>query len=138
MFQSNNVATLKDKKGRNDIECEVNKNGEIKDYVEFRIKDKQGEWIKSYIDIKSLYGMIFMLVGEKEQMEMMPVRQTQVRVYERQHRIKLKKDMKKGELVIANCRISVPIYIEENIRAFMGKKYKKESNIFIPQKYGIY
>lgn len=129
----NNVATLKDKKGRNDIEVEINKNNRQQDYVEFRIKDWDGGWMKSYISIKELYGLIFMLVDEKQQQELMPVRQTEVRIYERQHRIKLKKDMKKGETVVANCRIEVPVRIEENIRALMGKKYKRPSGILVPR-----
>jgi len=131
---SNNIATLTDKKGINNIEVEVNKGGKLKDYVEFKIRDKEGEWIKSYISIKSLYGLVFLLVGEKEQDEMMPIRKTQVRVYERQHKIKLGRDMKKGEIVVANCKIEVPIRVEENIRALMGKKYRTNSGILIPSK----
>ena len=136
-ISTNNVATLIDRNGRNDIECEVNKGGKIKDYVEMRIKDERGEWIKSYIKISDLYGFIWLLVDEEQQQELMPVRQTQVRIYERQHRIKLKKDMKKGEIVITNCKVEVPLRIEENIRALMGKKYKKSSEILIPIKKGI-
>lgn len=130
----NNIATLIDKKGRNDIEIEINKNDKQQDFVEFKVKDGNGEWIKSYIGIKELYGIIFLLVDEESQQELMPVRQTEVRIYERQHRIKLKKDMKKGEIVIANCHIEVPLRVEENIKALMGKKYQKSSNILIPVK----
>ena len=133
-FQTNNVAILTDKKNLHNIEVEVNKGGEIKDYVEFRIRDENGKWIKSYIKISELYGLIFMLVDEKQQAEMMPIRQTQVRIYERQHRIKLMKDMKKGEIVIANCKIEVPLRVEENIRALMGKQNKRGSGILIPVK----
>ena len=134
MITGNNVAVLSDKNGRRDIECEINEGEETKDYVELRMKDKNGEWLKSYISINELYGLIFMLVDEEQQQELMPVRQTQVRIYERQHRIKLKKDMKKGEIITANCRIEVPVIIEENIRALMGTKYKTGSGILIPQK----
>jgi len=134
MFTTNNVATLQDRNNQHNIEVEVNKGGEIKDYVEFRIKDERGDWIKSYIKISELYGIIWLLVDEEQQQELMPVRQTQVRIYERQHRIKLKKDMKKGEIVIANCHIEVPLRVEENIKALMGKKYQKSSNILIPIK----
>ena len=135
MMIGNNIAILTDKNGRNDIQVEINKNDKQQDFVEFKVKDEHGKWIKSYIDIKSLYGMIFMLVDKEQQQELMPVRQTQVRIYERQHRIKLKKDMKKGEIVIANCIIEVPVRVEENIRALMNKKYRQKSNILIPQKY---
>ena len=134
MMKSNNVATLTDKRNKNNIEVETNKNDKQQGYVEIRIKDKDGEWIKSYIDIKELYGLIFMLVGEKEQQEMMPVRKTQVRVYERQHRIKLKKDMRKGEIVIANCRINVPLIVEEGLSGLIKRKARRSSGIFLPSK----
>lgn len=133
-IKTNNICVLTDKKGKNNIECEINKNGEIQDYVELRIKDKNGEWIKSYISIQELYGMIFMLVGEKEQTEMMPVRKTEVRIYERQHRIKLKKDMKKGEIVIANCRIEVPLLVEEGLYGLVKRKARQSTSILIPRK----
>ena len=137
MMTGNNIATLIDKKGTNDIQVEINKNDKQQDFIEFKVKDRNGVWIKSCIGIKELYGMIFLLVDEKQQAELMPVRQTQVRIYERQHRIRLKKDMRKGEIVIANCRMEIPLRIEENIRAFMGKQYKRGSGILIPVKKGI-
>lgn len=135
MMTGNNIATLTDKgAGKNDIEIEINKNGKQQDFVEFRVKDKHGEWVKSYIGIKELYGIIFLLVDEKQQAELMPVRKTDVRIYERQHRIKLLRNMKKGEIVVANCRVEVPVRVEENIRALMGKEYKRGSGILIPVK----
>ena len=134
MMTGNNTAILTDRNGKNNIEIEINKNDKQQDYVEFRIRDKNGEWIKSFVKIRDLYGLIFMLVDEEQQQELMPVRQTQVKIYERQHRIKLKKDMKKGEIVVANCKIEVPVRVEENIRALMGKKYQKSSGILIPSK----
>ena len=132
-MKSNNTCTLTDIKGYRNIEVEVNKNNKVEDYVEFRVKDENGNWVKSYVKIKELYALIFMLVGKEEQEVLMPIRQTDVRTYIRQHRIKLKKNMKKGEIVVANCRISVPVLVEENIKAFMGKKYKTKSNILIPR-----
>lgn len=133
-FKTHNVATLNDKNNQHNIEVEVNKGGIIKNYVEFRVRDKDGEWIKSFIKIKELYGLIWMLVDDEQQQELMPVRKTQVKIIERQHRIKLGKDMKKGEIVVTNCRISVPVRIEENIRALMGKEYQTKSGILIPVK----
>ena len=133
MIKNNNVATLTDKNRKHDIEVEINKDNKQKDYVEMRVKDENDEWIKSFISIKDLYGLIFMIVGEEEQKDMMPVRQTQVRVYERQHRIKLKRDMRKGEVVVANYRISVPLIVEEGLRSLVGRR-AKSSGILIPSK----
>jgi len=130
----NNIATLYDLRGKNNIECEINKNDKQQDYIEFRIKDKNGDWIKSYINITELYGLIWLLVDKEQQQELMPVRQTEVRTYQGQHRIKLKRDMKKGEIVVANYHFEVPIKVEENIRALMGKKYQKPSGILIPSR----
>lgn len=132
MFQTNNVATLTDRKGRNDIEVEVNKAGKVEDYVEFRVKDGNGNWIKSYVEIQKLYALIFMIVDDEKQQEMMPIRKTQIRIYERQHRIQLKKNMKKGEIVVANCKIDVPLVIEEGLRGLIGKR-KISSGILTPR-----
>jgi hypothetical protein len=132
MMTGNNVATLSDKNKRNDIEVEINKGGEQKEYVEIRVKDDRGEWIKSYISIKELYGLIFMLVGEEEQKDMMPVQKTEVRVYERQHRIKLNKNMKKGDIVVANCRIEVPLIVEEGLSGLVRKRAKR-LGILVPE-----
>jgi hypothetical protein len=134
MMEGNNIATLYDKRGRNDIEIEINKNDKQQDYVEFRVKDKHGDWIKSDIGIKELYGMIFLLVDKEQQAELMPVRQTQVRIYERQHRIKLKKDMKRGEIVVANCRVEVPLIVEEGLAGLIKSKARRISKIIIPSK----
>ena len=134
---SHNIATLEDKNGRNNIEVEVNKKEEFQDDVEFKVKDNMGEWIKSRISIKDLYGLIFVLVGHEEQQEMMPVRRTEVRYYERQHRIKCKRDMKKGEEIIANCKISVPLVVEEGLRGLLKKRQTK-SGILVPKKGSIF
>jgi len=131
MMKSNNTCTLTDIKGYRNIEVEVNKNNKVEDYVEFRVKDENGNWVKSYVKIKELYALIFMLVGKEEQEVLMPIRQTDVRTYVRQHRIKLKKDMKKGEIVVANCRISVPLIVENGLRGLMKKR--KSRGILVPR-----
>jgi len=128
MMKSNNTCTLTDIKGYRNIEVEVNKNNKVEDYVEFRIKN-EGIWLKSYIKIKELYALIFMLVGKEEQEVLMPIKQTEVRTYVRQHRIKLKKDMKKGEIVVANCRIDVPLIVENKLRGIE----RKSRGILVPR-----
>jgi hypothetical protein len=133
MMKGNNIATLKDLKGINDIEVEVNKNDKQQNFVEIRMKDRDGDWIRSSIQIKDLFGLVFMIVGEKEQEELMPVRKTEVRVYERQHRIKLNKDMKKGEIVVANCRVDIPLMVEEGLSKLIEKKASRtKSGIIVP------
>jgi len=127
-MKSNNTCTLTDIKGYRNIEVEVNKNNKVEDYVEFRIKN-EGIWLKSYIKIKELYALIFMLVGKEEQEVLMPIKQTEVRTYVRQHRIKLKKDMKKGEIVVANCRIDVPLIVENKLRGIE----RKSRGILVPR-----
>lgn len=134
MIIGNNVATLRDRNDKNDIECEINKTNKQQDYVEFRVKDEKDKWIKSYIKIAELYALIFMIVDKEQQAEMMPVRKTEVRIYERQHRIKLKKDMKKGEIVVANCRLEIPLIVEEGLWSLIKRKAKRGSGILIPAK----
>lgn len=129
-MKSHNIAVIPDIKHQNDIECEINKNDEYQDYVVLKMGDK-----KAYVKIKDLYGLIFMLVGEEEQKDMMPVRKTEVRIYERQHRIKLKKDMKKGEIVVANCRIEVPLIVEEGLYGLVKRRTRRSSSILVPEKY---
>ncbi len=75
-----------------------------------------------------------MLVGEEEQEAMMPERKTEERIYIRQLKIKLKKDMRKGETIIANYKISVPILIEEGLRGIMEKQIRKASGLFLPKR----
>lgn len=122
MFETNNIATLTDIKGKNDIQVEVNKNNEIKDFVEFKVKDENGIWIKSYIKINDLYYFIFPLLDTERQEKLMPIRQTQIRTYIRQHKILLKRNMKKGEMVVANCRIDVPLIVEEGLRGLLARR----------------
>jgi hypothetical protein len=136
MMEGKNIATLTDLKGENNIEVEINKGNEASEVVEMKVKDEEGNWIKSVVSIRELYGMIFMLVGPKEQQELLPVRKTEVRVYERQHKIKLSRDMRKGEIVIANCKMDIPLMVEEGLYGLVKRRAKTVSGILLPSKMG--
>jgi 23S rRNA C2498 (ribose-2'-O)-methylase RlmM len=124
MIKGNNIANLTDRSGKNDVEVEINKKKQ-KDSVELRIKSKDSkEWLKSDIPIQELYSLVVSLVSGEQLDDLMPEREIKVRVYERQHKIELLRDMKKGEIVVANFKVEVPIDINDDIKIFAGKDYK--------------
>ena len=66
---------------------------------------------------------------------MMPIRTTETRIYEGQHKIKLSKNMRKGEIVVANYRMSVPLLIEEGLLGLVKRRARRSSKILVPSKY---
>jgi hypothetical protein len=130
MITSHNIATLSDKRGRHDIEFEVNPGDKESDLVLISMRDEDGHKIQAAVDLKQLYGLIFSLMGPEEQADMMPVRQTTMTTFHRQHRISVKRDIKKGEELVVNCKVDVPTVITEGLSGIM--KRKKSSGIYIP------
>lgn len=125
-----NIATLTDVRGQNDIEVEVNKDGKEEDFVEFKIRDCDGDYIKSYISIKDLYGLVFLLVGPEEQADMIPIKKTEMRSEVRKIRVKAQKDIKRGEEIVVNYKLDYPLIIEENVNKLLGKS-RRNSGIII-------
>ncbi len=66
-----------------------------------------------------LWAMVFAIMGPDEQEQIMPVRQTEVMHFEKKHMIQLKRDMKKGEVVMAVCRQSVPVTVVEGLKGMI-------------------
>lgn len=87
--------------------------------IKVTVKGKEGT-----CDFMDLWAAVFAMSGPEEQEKMMPVRQTEVTHYDRQHRIRLLKDMKKGEIVTANCHISVPTSVVEGLKGMVEKETK--------------
>jgi hypothetical protein len=128
MIKGHNIANLTDLQGNSDVEVEINRY-KGQDFVELRIKDKKDisptdKWKSANIGINELYSLVLSLVGGEELDELIPDRQIKVKVYERQHKIKLLRDMKKGEIVVANFKIEIPTDINDDIKTFVGKDYK--------------
>lgn len=84
------------------------------DYVVLRVGEKS-EKIKKV----DLWAACFAIADEKTQEELMPVRKTQMMVFEKIHHVELKKDMKKGQILKVRCHVDVPLSIEENLKGLL-------------------
>lgn len=126
-MKGHNIANLIDINKNSDIEVEINKHNKNQNFVGLRMKrktDNEIYWISADVEIKELYSLVLMLVSGEQQESLIPDRQIDVKVYERQHKIKLLKDMKKGEIVVANFKVEVPTNIKDDLKTFIGKDYK--------------
>lgn len=102
---------------------------EIGDYIfefdpghpeQVSIEDKSGN--KCLVDKKELYSFVFMISDPEQQSNLLPVRQTTITKYMKQHKVVAKKDIKKGEMVIVNCEIDVPTVVEEGMSGYIRSK----------------
>ena len=108
-----NVATLTDQSGQNDITLEVNpRSGEVADVVKLRLGDKT-----AIIKIRDLYNFVWVIANSEMQTELTPVQKTNVYVFERQHHVVAQKNIKKGEHLVVNCKIDVPV---ETVKQLQG------------------
>lgn len=116
-----NTATLEDQSdGKHEIELDVNWDKDIKDMIKLTFDDKI-----AYVRKSDLFAFMFVLATPEQQEALIPVRRDEVKAYDRQHRVELLKDMKKGEELVVNCKIHVPTIIDEAIR-----NEKKDENNF--------
>lgn len=88
-------------------------------------KDEKGELVKKV----DLWAVIFTIADAATQEKMMPVRQTQVQHITRIHHIKLKKNMRAGDVVNAKCEISVEKEVIEGLAGNLMKERPKSSLI---------
>lgn len=106
-----NIVTFKDKKGKNDVKCEVSIPNERKDLIKMTICNKE-----SYIKIKDFYGVCLLLVKSKLLEKIIPYRERKVKKYKRQIKLIAQKDIKKGEEIITTYEVNVPQIIDENTK----------------------
>ncbi len=134
MLLEHNIATLYDKSGKHNIDVEVNKKEEGQSYIEMSMRDDRGQKISAFIPILELYALTMAVVGEKEQDELMPVRQTRMTTFRRKHIVQLKKDMKKGEKITYYTDINIPTVVEEGLAGLVGKRAaaKAATDFLIP------
>jgi hypothetical protein len=123
MIQEHNKAVIPDASGHNDLEVEMNWNDKTHDAVRIKLGDKE-----AIIKIDDLFGLAYTLASPEQQAELMPVRHTTVTKYFKQHVVKAKRDIKKGDQLIVNCEINVPTVVEDGLRRDIFKK--KGSMIF--------
>ena len=103
---------LIDQASKNDIECIVKPE---KDVVELKVKD-----ITCFVRMDDIYALALLILKPDQKDSLLPVQQTTIRKYFKQHRVKVKKDIKKGQDLVVNCEIDVPLMIEQNIKAFLN------------------
>lgn len=114
MLQEHNKCFLPDQSNnRNDLGIEIFPD---KDEVKITLKEN-----KTWIKIQDLYALVFVLVDAEKKEEMMPMKQTTIKKYIRQHRVRLKNDLKRGQEMVVNCVIDVPETVEYHIKGLMKK-----------------
>jgi len=86
---------------------------------------------KATIKQEDLFALVFYAADADQVDKLTPVQNTEVRIYSRVHKIKLKKDMKKGDTVTATCEISVPTIIEQGLKGILEKR--KKSGLILPR-----
>jgi len=121
MLSDHNKAVLDDLKGKRKVEFEVNFSSDPKWTDTVRVIMGSEE---AYIPVRDLYGLIFVICNEEQQQDLMPVRQTTITKYLRQHTIRVGKSMKPGDTIVANCEIDVPTTVEEGISGILNKRKK--------------
>lgn len=85
-----------------------------KDYVVFKAEGKRFQVKKT-----ELYTFTFLIADEAVQAELMPVRKTEMEEFRREHIVRLKNDMRAGEVLTITCKVSVPERVVEGIKAQM-------------------
>jgi len=101
MLKKHSLGNLPDQsKNHNNLSVEIFPD---KDEVKLLLGKKEA-WIK----IKDLYGLVFLMVGDKEKDSMIPVQEIKGDRYIRQLHIICQKDMKKGEELVINYNVDIP------------------------------
>lgn len=97
----------------------------------------EGQWEitlggkKAKIKQADLFSLVFYAANADQTDKLTPIQNTRVTMYVRKHKIKLLKDMRKGEEVIARCETPVETIVEQGIKGILDKK--KESSILVPR-----
>ena len=117
MIEGYNEATLYDKNKKNNVVCKVNWAPNEVSTIKMSIGDKE-----AIIPIAELVGLLLSIGTDEQKDSLMPVRKTEMRKYVRQHRIMAKKNIKKGEFIVVNCEIDVPLTVTEGLAGIIGKR----------------
>lgn len=73
-----------------------------------------------------LWALTFAIANAEQQADMIPVRRSEVVTYRRKHQVKLKKDMRKGDVVNVSCEINVEKTVAEGLRGMLDKEASKK------------
>lgn len=111
MLKQGAQALIQDVRGqKTPLVFEVNFDDDFKDCV--RIDADGQRFIVKYTD---LFSFMFTIASKEHQAKMIPIREELGNQYMKQISVKLKKDMKEGEMMVVNVPINVPQVIEDAI-----------------------
>lgn len=120
MITEHQKVGIQDKSSSKEVALELNWNNSVTpNDVKITIGDET-----AIVDLKDLYFFVFTAGTADMQSDLMPVRQTQVYKQIRQHRIIANKDIKRGQMIIANCEIDIPVSVVDGLRGELFKKRK--------------
>ena len=95
---------------------EVHWNQGTDDTVRITIGDKS-----AVIPYASLYGFVFINSEGEDMNNLMPVKQTVVKHLRKQHRVTVQRNIKRGEQLVVNCEIDIPVAIIQALKGDLGK-----------------
>ncbi len=124
MISEPQKVAIPSKTNSKELELELNWNSRVKP-TDVKVKVGKEELV---IDLKDLYFFVFTVGTAEMQDGLMPVRKTQVYKQIKQHRILLKRDVKKGEYIVANCETDIPVSVVDTLRGELFKNKKGLGN----------
>lgn len=110
MIKDTAQAEIEDVNGGTYAIFDVNFDENLKDCVKISI-DGASRVVK-YTD---LFSFMFAIGTKEQQAKMIPVREELGHQYMKQIHVKLKKDMKEGEMMVVNVPVNVPEIVENQI-----------------------
>lgn len=76
------------------------------------------------VKLAELWAITFALCDSERQEKLMPVRKTEMMVYERIHKVRVKRDLKKGDELKFRCHVDVPLTVVESLGGLVQEKSK--------------
>lgn len=113
LFEEYNKATLRDVSSRgNDIEAEINFD-KRSDVVKLTLGDKQ-----AVIPTRELHALVWAIADEEQRDRLIPVKQTRIGKIMKTHKVKVIKDIRKGEFLNVRCETNIPL---EMMKSYWGE-----------------
>ena len=106
----------------NDITAEINfsKEEDLADCVKLTMGGKT-----AMIPIKELHSLVWSVADANQRDDLTPVVSRNIRYVEGYHKIQAKKDIKKGEFIVARYQVPVEERIVEGLKGMIGATAKK-------------
>src|SRR3990167_8666547 len=124
LVQDYNKCVLNDIRGSsgNDITAEINfsEQAELADCVKLTMGNKT-----AMISIKELHSLVWSVANANQRDDLTPVVQRNIRYVEGYHKIQAKKDIKKGEFIMARYQVPVEERVVQGLKGLIGATAKK-------------